>query len=154
MINTKERVKELEHNADDSTMDLVDIVFDQYSGNISDSISEYADSNVDIYNSDLLDWAKDHLGDIEEANQELGMPEDGDIIKQIMQAQFLVNERELLDSIKEGVVLKAWKVASEYKESVTDEQAQELDDMDTVIDANNYIDDITDQVKEILGIED
>lgn len=154
MINTKERVKELESNADDTTMDLVDIVFDQYSGNISDSISEYADSNVDIYNSDLLEWAKDHLGDIEEANQEFGMPKDGDIIKQIMQAQYIVNERELLDSIKEGVVLKAWKVASEYTESVTDEQAQELDDMDTVIDANNRIDDITDQVKEILEIED
>lgn len=154
MINTKERVKELESKADDATMDLVDIVFDQYSGNISDSISEYADSNVDIYNSDLLDWAKDHLGDIEEANKEFGVPKDGDIIKQIMQAQYIVNERGLLDSIKEGVVLKAWKVASEYKESVTDEQAQELDDMDIYIDANNFIDDITDQVKEILEIED
>ena len=154
MINTKERVKELENKADDTTMDLVDIVFDQYSGNISDSISEYADSSVDIYNSDLLDWAKDHLGDIEEANQEFGIPEDGGIIQQIMQAQYIVMERELLDSIKEGVVLKAWKVASEYTESVTDEQAQELDNMDTIIDANNRIDDITDQVKEILEIED
>lgn len=154
MINTKERVKELESKADDSTMDLVDIVFDQYSGNISDSISEYANNSVDVYNSDLLDWAKGHLGDIEEANKEFGVPKDGDIIKQIMQAQYIVKERELLDSIKEGVILQAWKVASEYKESVTDEQAQELDDMDTVIDANNYIDDITDQVKEILGIED
>ena len=154
MINTKERVKELENKADDTTMDLVDIVFDQYSGNIADSISEYADSSVDIYNSDLLDWAKDHLGDIEEANQEFGIPEDGGIIQQIMQAQYIVMERELLDSIKEGVVLKAWKVASEYTESVTDEQAQELDNMDTIIDANNRIDDITDQVKEILEIED
>lgn len=154
MINTKERVKELESKADDTTMDLVDIVFDQYSGNISDSISEYADSSVDIYNSDLLDWAKDHLGDIEEANQEFGIPEDGGIIKQIMQAQYMVKQNELLDSIKEGVVLKAWKVASEYTESVTDEQAQELDNMDTIIDANNRIDDITDQVKEILEIED
>ena len=154
MINTKERVKELESKADDTTMDLVDIVFDQYSGNISDSISEYADSSVDIYNSDLLDWAKDHLGDIEEANQEFGIPEDGGIIKQIMQAQYMVKQNELLDSIKEGVVLKAWKVASEYTESVTDEQAQELDNMDAYIDSNNRIDDITDQVKEILEIED
>lgn len=154
MINTKERVQELESKADDDTMDLVNIVFDQYSGNISDSISEYADSNVDIYNSDLLDWAKGHLGDIEEANQEFGIPEDGDIIKQIMRAQYMVKQNELLGSIKEGVVLKAWKVASEYKESVTDEQSDELDNMDTIIDANNSIDDITDQVKEILGIED
>ena len=154
MINTKERVKELESKADDTTMDLVDIVFDQYSGNIADSISEYADSSVDIYNSDLLDWAKDHLGDIEEANQEFGTPEDGGIIKQIMQAQYMVKQNELLDSIKEGVVLKAWKVASEYTESVTDEQAQELDNMDVIIDSNNRIDDITDQVKEILEIED
>lgn len=154
MINTKERVKELESKADDATMELVDSVFDQYSGNIADSISEYADSNVDIYNSDLLDWAKEHLGDIEEANKEFGTPEDGDIIKQIMQAQYIVMERELLDSIKEGVVLKAWKVASEYTESVTDEQAQELDNMDIYIDSNNRIDDITDQVKEILDSED
>lgn len=154
MINTKERVKELESKADDATMELVDSVFDQYSGEIYDSISEYANNNVDIYNSDLLDWAKEHLGDIEDANKEFGTPEDGDIIKQIMQAQYIVMERELLDSIKEGVVLKAWKVASEYTESVTDEQAQELDNMDIYIDSNNRIDDITDQVKEILDSED
>lgn len=153
MINTKERVKELEHNADDATMELVDSVFDQYSGNIYDSISEYADSNVDIYNSDLLEWAKNHLGDIEDANKEFGMPEDGDIIKQIMQAQFMVKERELLDSIKEGVILQAWKVASEYTESVTDEQAQKLDSMDTSIDSDSSINDIEYNVKEILGIE-
>lgn len=151
MINTKETYTTLYNEADDATTAAADML-EEYSGSsyICDAISERADSNIDIYNADLLEWAKYHLEDIEEANQELGQVPD--IIKQIQQAQFLVNERELYDGLEKAIIIEAWRIASERVEEVTEEQGEELDAMDTRIDNDDRVEDIESAVLEILGL--
>ena len=73
-------------------------------GQKDDAITELADSNVDIYNSDLLEWVKNNYNYVEEAIDEFGTAKDGegraDFIKQIQQGQYLAN-RELLDQARE-----------------------------------------------------
>lgn len=91
MINTKEKYKKLYNEADDTTKAAADML-SEYSGYIyiCDAISERADSNVDIYNGDLIEWAKSHICEIDEAADELGKPDS--FIGYIQQAQFLANE--------------------------------------------------------------
>ena len=72
---------------------------------VSDAITELADSNCDVYNADILEWVtKDNnYYKVEEAIDELGTPEaDGkaDFIKMIQQGQFLVNQ-ELLGEARQ-----------------------------------------------------
>lgn len=58
-----------------------------------------ADSSTDIYNSDLLEWAKYNYDKITEANEDLGTP--SDMIKQIQQGQFMANEEMLFEALEE-----------------------------------------------------
>ena len=63
-----------------------------------DVIFELADSYVDIYTKDLLDWLPDNYTLVEDAIEELGFPErDGkpDMIRAIMQGQYYANEQLL-----------------------------------------------------------
>ncbi len=83
-----------------------DFCGDSHSGNIDDVFSEYADSDVSVYTSEQFEWAKSHFGDIEDANAELGRP--NDICGEISQAWYLCNLRELnedLDKIKKYLAL-------------------------------------------------
>lgn len=152
MINTKEKFEQLRNKADDNTTEALGMLND-YRGStyICDAISERADSNIDIYNDDLTEWAKSHICEIDEAADELGKPDS--FIGYIQQAQFIVNERNLYEGLEKAIVLYAWKVASERVEEVTEEQADRLNAMDTIIDNNNRVEDIEAEVLEILGIE-
>ena len=49
------------------TGDFGDCFCDYDNGYICDIITEIADNHVDIYNSDLLDWAKGNYSYIEES---------------------------------------------------------------------------------------
>lgn len=153
MINTKEKFEQLRNEADDNTIEALYMLND-YRGSsyICDAISERADSNVDVYNCDLIEWAKSHICEIDEAAEELGKPES--FIGYIQQAQFIVNERNLYEGLEKAIILHAWKIASERAEEVTDEQAEKLDIMDSIIDNNNRVEDIESEVLEILGIEE
>jgi hypothetical protein len=147
MKNLNTLIEEL--NADKDIKDL----FQDYKNSsmwICDAISERADSMVDIYYYNCLEWAKSHLNDIEDANAELGVPEDGDIIKQIQQAQFLVNERDLYDNLRDGILWAIYKEALTYSEEVTDEQAEALELLADKIDNNTRMDAIEDGVREIM----
>lgn len=160
MINTKNRFKELHNEADDNTIEALYLLND-YRGSsyICDAISERADSMVDVYTYDLLEWAKTHISEIDEAADELGMPNTdnaaGSVINAlIMQAQYLVNSRNLYDGLNNAVILQAWSIASERVEEVTEDQADKLNALDAIIDNNNRISDIEDEVKQILNIEE
>lgn len=119
---------------------------------ICDAISEQADSNIDIYYSDLFEWAKHHFGEIEEANEELGAP--NDMIKQIQQAQFLYNERQLYDELEEIILYAVLLEAKEHAEEVTKEQFGELLEIAEHLDNSDRFDDIKDAVKEVFEKED
>lgn len=151
MINVNERIKAMEAEMDDNAVDFADMMQD-YTGSayICDAISEKADNEVDIYNSDLLEWAKTHLGDIEDANAEFGAP--NDIIKQIMQAQYKVNSDALYEGMDDGLKLAAWRLAKDHAEEVTEEQAAELDAVS--LDHNDRIDALADYVAEIFAKEE
>src|SRR5574343_212651 len=72
--------------------------------NISDTISEIADSNVDIYNSDLLEWLAGNYSVFEEAIDEFGFPNDNgkaDLMRAIMQGQYYQNEQILYEAIED-----------------------------------------------------
>lgn len=128
---------------------------DSYKGTstyICDAISEQADSEVDIYYSDLFEWAKHNFSYIEEANEELGAP--NDIIKQIQQAQFLYNERALYDELEEIILFAVISEALDYAEEVTEEQLDSLHEVADKIDHNNRFDDISDEVSEIFNTEE
>jgi len=70
-----------------------------------DIISEIADSNVDIYTSQLWEWASENYSYIEDAIDEFGFPEgsDGkpDMNKAIMQGQYKQNEEALWEAWEE-----------------------------------------------------
>ena len=66
------------------------------SGYVCDIFSEIADSNVDIYTSDLFDWGKNNLWYIDEATKEFGDPHD--ILRQLQQAQYYAYEQELYEN--------------------------------------------------------
>ena len=76
-------------------------ITDYDSGYIGDIFTEIADSNVDMYTSDLFEWGKSNLWYIDEATKELGNP--NDIIKQIQQGQFYAYEQELYEN-KEDIM--------------------------------------------------
>ena len=67
------------------------------SGYICDVFSEIADSNVDIYTSDLFEWGKSNMYYIDEATKEFGNP--NDILRQIQQGQYYAYEQELYETI-------------------------------------------------------
>lgn len=153
MINTAKRFEELHNEADDNTIEALYMLND-YRGSsyICDAISERADSTVDIYNCDLIEWAKSHICEIDDAAEELGKPDS--FIGYIQQAQFLFNERSIYEGLDSAIVLNAWEIASKYAEEVTEEQADRLDAMDSFIDNNNRVEDIESEVKQILNIEE
>lgn len=159
MINTKEVYNNLRNKANDNTIDALYMLNDYIgSSYICDAISERADSMVDLYTNDLMEWAKTHISEIDEAADELGMPNTdnaaGSVITAlIMQAQYLVNERNLYDGLDNAIIIEAWRIASEHAEEVTEEQADKLDSLDSIIDNNNRVEDIESEVLEILEIE-
>lgn len=73
---------------------------------VNDAIHELADSNCDIYTSDILEWVTkdDNYWKVEEATDELGFPESEgkpDILKAIQYGQFLRNEELLQEALEE-----------------------------------------------------
>lgn len=64
---------------------------------ISDCFSEYADSQVDIYTSDLLEWVCGNYSYIEDYVNEFGQPEKFDFIHLIQCGQFYKNYQELYE---------------------------------------------------------
>lgn len=152
MINIKNKFEELRNEADNATVEALYLLND-YRGSsyICDAISERADSMVDVYNCDLIEWAKNHICEIDDAAEELGKPDS--FLGYIQQAQFLFNERKLYDGLGDAIIIEAWRIASEHAEEVTEEQADRLNALDSIIDNNNRVEDIESEVKNILGIE-
>lgn len=122
------------------------------SGYVGDIITEIADNNVDIYNNDLMEWAKGNTSYIEDAMREFGTPEDSnghpDFMRLIMQGQYYMYEQDLYNNLED--ILKYW--AYDYIENkynlteLTEEQNDEIE----FLNYNNI-----DRLEEIEGmIED
>lgn len=101
----------------------------EYDGYITDAIQECADSNVDLYNHDLLKWLPDNYEWIEEAEgQGLLEGTKGDIFKMIQMAQYECFSQDMYDhqeDIVRYVTLESLKDAGIY--AVSQELADALD---------------------------
>ena len=122
------------------------------------AIRYIADENVDIYYSDLFDWAKENYDYINEANEEFGIPKDGDIIKQIQQGQFYAIEQEIYENLQDCIKNYAYKYILDDEELNTLEISEEkfscLERELEKIDNNNTFNDIIEVVNDILLNED
>lgn len=131
------------------TGDLGDRIRNYSGGYICDIITEIADNNVDIYYSDLFEWAKHNFEIIEEANEEFGAP--NDIIKQIQQGEFLAFERELYENLEDNLKYFMYDyIEKDLKiKEITEEQNENLLDFD-FSDNNEQLENLIDHINEIL----
>lgn len=94
-----------------------------------DFIAEIADSNVDVYNYNLLQWLPDNYSLVEDAIAEFGFPNgsDGkpDMIKAIMQGQYYANEQTLWEVWEE--------LKSEIEEALAGKEEPTTEDIVAVI---------------------
>lgn len=135
--------------------------FNDYdNGYICDIITEIADNKVDIYNDDLLEWAKGNYSYIEEALDEFGTPTDSngraDFIKIIQQGQYYANERNLYENLEDSLkfymydyIEKTLKV-----EKITEEQNDELLSCFNFDDNNESLENLVEAINEIFTNEE
>ena len=117
------------------------------SGYICDVFSEIADSNVDIYTSDLFDWGKNNMYYIDEATKEFGDPHD--ILRQIQQGQYYAYEQELYENKDDIIKYFAYTYLNDNNIKLNVEQEEDLDDYLSNIDSNDRLEDIIDYCKNI-----
>lgn len=128
-----------------------------YQDDIDDIIHDIADNNVDIYNYDLLEWAKDNYSYIEEAMDEFGTATDdrghADFIRCIMQGQYLYIEQTLYNNKSIMLEYLAYYILqNEGIEELEEDKATEI----SMINFDN-IDSITkleDELHEIIEEEE
>src|SRR5574344_2031870 len=117
------------------------------SGYICDVFSEIADSNVDIYTSDLFDWGKNNMYYIDEATKEFGDPHD--ILRQIQQGQYYAYEQELYENKDDIIKYFAYTYLNDDNIKLNVEQEEDLDDYLSSVDSNDKLEDIIDYCKNI-----
>ena len=126
-------------------------IIDYDSGYIGDVFTEIADSNVDMYTSDLFEWGKSNLWYIDEATKELGNP--NDIIKQIQQGQFYAYEQELYENKEDIMKYFAYTYLNDNEIKLSDGEIEELDDYLETLDSNDKLENIVDYCKDLRGYE-
>ena len=122
---------------------------------ISDLFTEQADGYVDIYNADLLEWAKHNYEYIEEAIDEFGdVAKDSqgraDFMRTIQQGEFLYYERQLYED--EDNIIELLAVNYILENMNENKEYGEWDGID--VDVNDTTDDIKDICDEYLGKEE
>ena len=117
------------------------------SGYICDVFSEIADSNVDIYTSDLFDWGKNNMYYIDEATKEFGDPHD--ILRQIQQGQYYAYEQELYENKDDIIKYFAYTYLNDNNIKLNVEQEEDLADYLSSVDSNDKLEDIIDYCKNI-----
>lgn len=135
--------------------DFGDYFRDYNSGYIGDIITEIADNNIDIYNSDLMDWAKDNISYIEEALEEFGTPTNNrgqaDFMRIIQQGQFLCNEQDIYSNLEDSLQFFMYDyIEKELKmQELTEEQNDNLLDWD-FSDNNEQLENLIEHIENIL----
>lgn len=123
-------------------------ILDYSNGYICDVFSDIADSNIDIYVSDLFEWGKSNFGYINEATQEFGNPQD--IIKQIQQGQYLSFEQDLYNNQNDILKYFAYNYLKDNDIKFNEEQVEQLEEYIERLDNNDRIEDIISYCDELL----
>lgn len=135
------------------TGDFGDRFCDYNNGYICDIITEIADNNIDIYYSDLFDWAKGNTTYIDEATAEFGRPDT--FIQEIQQGQYYAYEQDLYENLEDSLKLFMYNyiLYTLDIEEITEEQDDELLDYD-FSDNNDQLENIIEHINEVLKIEE
>lgn len=118
------------------------------SGYICDIFSEIADCNVDIYDYDLYDWAKNNYAYIDEATCEYSRP--GNIVKEIQQGQYYKYETDLNKNKSDILLLYTYNYLNENDIILTEEQEEEMTDYVSSLNSNDKLEDINFYCDQIL----
>lgn len=131
----------------------IDCLTDYDNGYICDIISKIADSQVNIYYSDLREWANGHFEEISETISEFGWDGCGeDLYKAVQIAQFRESENEMYFELLEGLE----NFALSYLEhglkiqEITEKSWEEIQDFLSDIDNNSQLEEIIDFLDEIV----
>lgn len=153
----EDKKEDLENKINNISLDFINDNDIKDSGYICDAITEYADNRVDIYNSDLLEWAKHNYELVEDSIDEFGVATDSngkaDFIRTIMQAQFLENENLLNQDFEEIIKILAINYLLENLEDIKadfEKVEDVVENLEIEIDNNNRLDDILDHLNEQL----
>ena len=124
------------------------------SGYVGDILTEIADNNVDLYNYDLFEWAKNNFSIIEEANEEMGI--NPDITKQIQQGQFYSYQRELYENLEDIMKYYVFNYIQKALgiEEITEKQLDELEFEIDFTDNNEELENINDKIENIFNNEE
>lgn len=144
------KISELKNEYNLCTGDYGECVCDYKEGYIDEIFSEIADNNVDIYWSDLCEWAKGNSSYIDDYVVEFGIDEKNfDFFRLIQGGQYLCNLEELnenRDDIIKLFILNYIENRLEIKEINEDIENQLVDMLSNVSnydDLSVIIDDIT-----------
>lgn len=122
-------------------------------GYVGDCISELADNNIDICNHDLLEWVRGNSSYVEDAVAEFGIGSDNfDFYGLLRQGQYMQIEEELYENIDD--ILTNWIINYiEYDlniKELTDEQAEQVEDLFNKYDNNDEFEHIIEEIEEIF----
>lgn len=137
-------IKDLESNL---SFTYGDNITDYDSGYICDVFSEIANSNVDIYTSDLFDWGKSNLWYIDEATKEFGDPHD--ILKQLQQAQYYAYEQELYENKDDVIKYFMYSYMQENNIKAIDNFELVIDNYAKDVDTNFKLEDVIQFCKDL-----
>ena len=135
----------------------IDCLTDYDNGYIYDIISEIADNQVDIYYSDLTEWANGHFEEISETISEFGWEGCGrDLYKAVQMAQYRENENEMYSELSEGLE----NFALSYLEhdlkivGIAEDRWEEIQDFLSDIDSDDELEEITNFLDKMFSFED
>ena len=146
-------IKELREEQNLYLGDYGEYLVDYNRGYICDCISELADNNVSFYNYDLLEWVRNNSEYVERSVTEFGIDSKNfDFFKLLQQGQYLQIEEELYENIDD--IITNWIIHYiEYNlniKELTDEQAEQVEDLFNKYDNNDEFEYIIEKIKEIF----
>lgn len=153
MIKIKDLKEELElsYKGAFNVSEFDDYTYEGYENYINEIISEIANSYVSVYYVDLIEWLKYNWEYVNEANKEFGVPEDGDIIKQVQQAQYFKNEQDLLEDLESMLLMAVYiQFQKEGIKELTEEQVKEIEEYIKEVDSGYKLSTIIEETLEIV----
>lgn len=162
-MNKKELLQIIEGRKDDIKKGMNDISKDfasvytlDTSSYLSDLISEYSDSIVDIYNYPLLYWLKDNYEYVEMAISEFGIDSRNcDFFRLIQMGQYLQNEEMLHSNESKIIELMTYNYLLDNEDEIEkDIDEKDIDEMiDEILDyfdRNDRLYDVIDKINEYI----
>ena len=156
----KQRKEDLKRGLNDISKDFASDYNINTSNFLCDMFTEYADSQVDLYNYDLVEWFKDNYEYVEQAVAEFGVDERNfDIFRLLQSGQYLQNYELLSQDGKEIVELMVVNYLLENEEEIERElEESELDEMfdeiESQFDNCERLENLIDVIDEYIKIKD